>query len=161
MRPVARSPLARSPLSRSALSRSALARLALAGCAALAVTATGVGPAQASAAHGSAARPAGGPVVSNTVLVNQPAGRVCTGATFKVGIWYQKFSGGSRAYRVSVYNPRGKRVLYRHGDASAAHWRYWKVRATRAGRYRTVYSGHWAASGGWRHYKVTTRARHC
>ena len=60
-----------------------------------------------------------------------------------------------------MYGPAGHRLLYRHGQASSAHWRFWKVRATQAGKYRTVYSGKWAASGGWRHYKVTTRARHC
>ncbi len=151
MRPVARSPL----------SRLALARLALAATAAIALTAAGAGPFMAGTALAAGGPAVSSPVVANTVLVNQPAARVCTGATFKVGIWYQKFSGGSRAYRVSVYSPRGKRVLYRHGDASAAHWRFWKVRATRAGKYRTVYSGKWAASGGWRHYKVATRARHC
>ncbi len=95
------------------------------------------------------------------VLVNQPASSVCVGHTFKVGVWYQQYSGGSRAYRVAVYSPSGKRLLYKHGRASSAHWRYWKVRATRAGKYHTVYSGHWKYPRRWSHYKVTTKARHC
>jgi hypothetical protein len=95
------------------------------------------------------------------VLVNQPASSVCVGHTFKVGVWYQHYSGGSRAYRVAVYSPSGKRLLYKHGRASSAHWRYWKVRATRAGKYHTVYSGHWKHPKRWDHYKVTTKARHC
>jgi hypothetical protein len=95
------------------------------------------------------------------VLVNQPASSVCVGHTFKVGVWYQQYSGGSRAYRVAVYSPSGRRVLYKHGRASSAHWRYWKVRATRAGKYHTVYSGHWKHPKQWSRYRVTTRARRC
>jgi hypothetical protein len=107
------------------------------------------GPAQASAT----AAPA-------TVLVNQPASAVCVGKTFKVGVWYQQ-SGGSRAYRVAVYNPRGARVFYRHGSAPTAHWSFWRVRAKLAGTYLTTYSGHWKKATVWTKFRVTTRARHC
>jgi hypothetical protein len=109
---------------------------------------------------GAAARPAPAPVV-NTVLVNQPVARVCVGATFRVGVWFQQFSGGSRAYRVAVFGPHGHLVFYRHGRASAAHWRFWKVRARLAGKYRTVYHGHWRHPRVWSRYQVVTRARHC
>lgn len=95
------------------------------------------------------------------VLVNQPASSVCVGHTFKVGVWYQQYSGGSRAYRVAVYGPAGKRLLYKHGRAAAAHWRFWKVRAARPGKYHTVYSGHWRHPRRWDHYKVTTKAHSC
>lgn len=95
------------------------------------------------------------------VLVNQPASSVCVGHTFKVGVWYQQYSGGSRAYRVAVYGPAGKRLLYKHGRAIAAHWRFWKVRAARPGKYHTVYSGHWRHPKRWDHYKVTTKASRC
>lgn len=95
------------------------------------------------------------------VLVNQPASSVCVGHTFKVGVWYQTYSGGSRAYRVAVYSPSGKRLLYKHGQASSAHWRYWKVRATQVGKYHTVYSGHWKHPKRWDRYKVATKARRC
>ncbi len=95
------------------------------------------------------------------VLVNQPASSVCVGHTFKVGVWYQQYSGGSRAYRVAVYSPSGKRLLYKHGRASSARWRYWKVRATQLGKYHTIYSGHWKHPKRWDHYKVTTKARPC
>lgn len=128
-----------------------VSRTVLAGVAGAAMIAVLAGPAQA----------ARGPVAPDTVLINQPASRVCTGATFKVGVWYQKFSGGSRAYRVAVYSPRGRRVLYRHGYAPAAHWTFWKVRARLAGTYHTIYWGHWAKSGGWSRYRAATRARRC
>src|ERR1017187_1976747 len=82
------------------------------------------------------------------VLVNQPYRSVCTGRTFTVGVWYQP-SGGSRAYRVAVYGPRGCRFFYGSGRAPAAHWAFWKIRAGRTGRYRTVYSGHWRKRSVW------------
>jgi hypothetical protein len=109
-------------------------------------------PADAAVAEGAAPQ---------IVLVNQPAASVCVGRRFTVGVWYQQISGGSRAYRVAVYGPAGKRLLYKHGRASSAHWRFWKVRAVRPGKYRTVYSGHWKHPTVWSHYKVTTRARRC
>ena len=115
----------------------------------LAVTAV---PADAAAAGGAA---------PSVVLVNQPAASVCVGRKFTVGVWYQQISGGSRAYRVAVYGPAGKRLLYKHGRASSAHWRFWKVRAARPGKYHTVYSGHWKRPTVWSHDKVTTRARRC
>jgi hypothetical protein len=115
-------------------------------------------PLAAAAPAGAATAAAAAPAM---VLVNQPVGSVCVGHTFKVGVWYQKLSGGSRAYRVAVYGPAGKRLLYKHGQASAASWRYWKVRATRPGKYRTVYSGHWRSAKKWNHFKVPTRARRC
>lgn len=118
----------------------------------VAVLAGGViAPAQVA---GAAVRPA-------VVLVNQPVSSVCVGKTFTVGVWFQRFSGGSRAYRVAVYSPRGVRVLYKHGLASSAHWRFWKVRAVRAGKYRTVYSGHWRKSTVWTKYRAYTHARRC
>ena len=49
------------------------------------------------------------------VLVNQPASSVCIGKTITVGVWYQQISGGSRAYRVDVYGPTGRRIFARAG----------------------------------------------
>jgi hypothetical protein len=109
-----------------------------------------IAPAQASA---TTPRPAG-------VLVNQPARSVCVGKTFTVGVWYQQ-SGGSRAYRVDVYNPHGVRVLYKHGKASSTAWKFWHVRAKLAGRYRTVYWTRPAGSSRWSAYRARTRAHHC
>lgn len=100
------------------------------------------------------------PARSDIVLINQPARSVCTGKTFTVGVWYQP-SGGSRSYRVAVYGPRGVRFFYRSGRAPAAHWAFWKIRAGRTGRYRTVYSGHWRKRSAWTTYKATTRAHRC
>jgi hypothetical protein len=82
---------------------------------------------------------AAAPSALAVVLVNQHRSRVCVGKTFQVGVWYQEYSGGSRAYRLDVYNPHGKRVLYKHGKARSSAWEFWNVRANMAGRYRTVY----------------------
>ena len=67
------------------------------------------------------------------------ASSVCVGKIFKVGVWYQQFSGDSRRYRVAVYNPGWRRVLYKRGRAPSSHWRFWRVRTTRTGKYHTVY----------------------
>jgi hypothetical protein len=89
-----------------------------------------------------------------TVLVNDPASSVCIGRAFTVGVWYQAFSGGSRAYRVVVDSPSGARIFDRHGLASSAQWAFWTIRTSQAGEYRTVYSGSWT-------FRATTQARHC
>lgn len=93
------------------------------------------------------------------VLVNQPASRVCIGKTITVGVWYQQISGGSRAYRVDVYGPTGRRIFARAGRAPSAGWKFWRVRLGHAGRYRTDY--HFREHGTWHKYGVTTRARRC
>jgi hypothetical protein len=105
------------------------------------------------------AAPAG--VQPALVLVNQPVSKVCVGRTFRLGVWFQRYSGGSRAYRVAVYNPRGTRILYRHGQAPRGHWRFWKIPARMAGVYRSVYYGHWRSRTAWNIYRARTTARHC
>src|ERR1022692_89387 len=77
-------------------------------------------------------------VITSAVLVNYPAPRVCTGHRFTVGVFRQPGSGGSHAYRVSVYNPAHQRILYRHGYATS-HWKRWRIRTTKAGTYHTIY----------------------
>jgi hypothetical protein len=99
--------------------------------------------------------------VPGVVLVNQPARSVCVGRTFRVGVWFQGLSGGSRAYRIAIYGPRHTRFFYRHGRAPSAHWRFWKIRAGRVGRYRTVYREHPPNSRKWTAYRAYTRARRC
>ncbi|HEX9031596.1 MAG TPA: hypothetical protein VF834_07095 [Streptosporangiaceae bacterium] len=101
------------------------------------------------------------PTVPAVVLVNQPAAVICSGRKFTVGVWYQQISGGSRAYRVAIYGPRHTRFFYRHGRAPAAHWRFWRVLAGRAGKYHTFYSTHRPGSATWSTYRVVTRARRC
>ena len=93
------------------------------------------------------------------VLVNQPASHVCVGKTITVGVWYQQFSGGSRAYRVAVYGPTGRQIFARSGQAPTKAWKFWHVRLRYAGRYRTVYQ--YRAHGEWHKYRVLTRARSC
>jgi hypothetical protein len=107
------------------------------------------------------AQQAQAPDAPQVVLVNQPANSVCAGHTFTVGVWYQAISGGSRAYRVSIWGPRHRRFFYRQGTAPTSHWRFWKVRAGRRGRYRVVYSGHRPGSAKWSRYQVITHARRC
>jgi hypothetical protein len=122
-------------------------------------------PAQAQAQVQARARAEGTPaarIAPDVVLVNQPVARVCTGHTFKVGVWYQQ-SGGSRAYRVAVYGPHGKRIFYRHGRAPSGDWKFWRITAARTGTYRTVYSGHWnsARPSAWTKYRARTRSHRC
>lgn len=118
-------------------------------------------PANAATATAVSAQQAAAPASPAVVLVNQPAHSICSGHTFTVGVWYQAISGGSRAYRISIWGPRHRRFFYRHGIASASHWRFWKVRAGRRGRYRVVYSGHRPGSGKWSRYQIVTHARRC
>jgi hypothetical protein len=101
------------------------------------------------------------PAASSVVLVNQPVHTLCSGHKFTVGVWYQAFSGGSRAYRISIWGPRRIRFFYRYGLASARHWRFWKVKAGRRGRYRVVYSGHRPRSKKWSRYRIIIHARRC
>lgn len=90
------------------------------------------------------------------VLVNQPASSVRVGNTFRVGVWYQQYSGGSRWYSVAVYNPAGHRILNQHGSAPSTHWRFWKIQARTTGKYLTVYRG--ITQGKAWVYRVTTHA---
>lgn len=101
------------------------------------------------------------PAAPSVVLVNQPTTSLCSGHHFKVGVWYQSFSGGSRAYRISIWGPRHIRFFYRHGLASAKHWRFWNVKAGRRGRYRVVYSGHRPGSKKWTKFQIIIHARRC
>jgi hypothetical protein len=107
------------------------------------------------------ARAIAAPAAPAVVLINQPAGSLCSGHRFKVGVWYQSFSGGSRAYRISIWGPRHIRFFYRHGLASAKHWRFWKVKAGRRGRYRIVYAGHRPGSKKWTKFPIIIHARRC
>lgn len=101
------------------------------------------------------------PAAPAVVLVNQPVHSICSGHRFTVGVWYQSFSGGSRAYKVSIWGPRRLRFFFRHGLASAKHWRFWKVKAGRRGRYRVVYSGHRPGSKKWTRFQIIIHARRC
>ena len=122
------------------------------------MTATATSAATASAsAPASSAAPGIRPEV---VLVNQPASKVCVGSRFTVGVWYQSFSGGSRAYRIAVYNPKDRLVFWTKGYASSTAWRLWHIRAWRTGTFRTVYHTK-NTSGQWIKYVAYTRSRHC
>jgi len=108
-----------------------------------------------------AVRAAGAPAAPAVVLVNQPARTICSGHKFTVGVWYQRISGGSRAYRIAVSGPRHVRFFRRHGLAPASRWRFWKVLAGRAGKYHISYFGHRPGSAAWTAYRAVTVARRC
>lgn len=72
------------------------------------------------------------------VLVNQPPIAVCVGETFQVGVWYQSYSGGSRYFNVRVISPSGALLLDKTGRAGTS-WTFWRLTASRAGIYRTLY----------------------
>lgn len=95
------------------------------------------------------------------VLVNKPVNSLCSGRKFKVGVWYQSFSGGSRAYRVSIWGPRHRRFFFRHGLASPKHWKFWRVLAGRHGRYRVVYAGHKPGATKWTRFTSVVHAKRC
>lgn len=100
------------------------------------------------------------PASPDVVLVNQPASTVCVGKKFTVGVWYQQSSGGSRAYRIHVYNPNWTLIFYRHGQASPTAWQLWHIRAEQVGKYHTTYTLK-NSSGQWYKYHAVTRSRHC
>ena len=133
----------------------------------LAVMASGILAASAPGMLGTAAAAVwarhdrSGSAAPGVVLVNRPASSVCVGHTFTVGVWFQQASGGSRAYRIAISGPRHRRFFYRYGRAPLRHWRFWKVRAGRMGKYRIIYSGHRPGSATWTRFGVTTRARRC
>jgi hypothetical protein len=130
-----------------------------------AIAALSLMPSAAAATVSAAGTPAGARepsalLVPHLVLVNQPARWVCVGNRFRVGVWYQQSSGGSRAYRVLVYNPSWKLIFYRHGLASSAAWKIWRIRAWRTGHYHTTYKTK-NSSGQWIKYRTVTRSHRC
>lgn len=119
------------------------------------------GSATAGTDSASAASAVAGAAVPGVVLINQPVRSVCSGGKFRVGVWFQQDSGGSRAYRIAISGPRHRRFFYRHGSAPESGWRFWHVLAGRAGRYVTTYWGHRPGSSKWTSYRAITRAKRC
>jgi hypothetical protein len=127
----------------------------------LAASALLVAPAGLAAAAQGGGRGPRQVVAPEVVLINQPVRTVCTGHAFKVGVWFQRISGGSRAYRIAVSGPLHRRLFYRAGKAPSSHWRFWRVLAGRSGKYRTVYSSHRPGSKKWSRFVARMRARRC
>ncbi len=130
-----------------------------------AVAALGLVPTAAAAAAGAAITSASAPqatalVTPDVVLINQPASSVCFGKTFTVGVWYQQFSGGSRAYRILVYDRSWRLIFYRSGRASSTAWSLWRIRAWRLGDYHTTYKTK-DSSGLWVKYRAVTLSSGC
>jgi hypothetical protein len=122
----------------------------------------GAAAATASAAVTSARAPGHAALVTtpDVVLINQPASSVCFGKTFTVGVWYQQFSGGSRAYRILVYDRSWRLIFYRSGWASSTAWSLWRIRAWRLGNYHTTYKLK-DSSGLWFKYRAVTLSYGC
>jgi hypothetical protein len=135
--------------------------IAVAAVAALGVLAPSFAATTASAATTSASVPRNSALgmTPEVVLINQPASKVCVRSTFTVGVWYQSFSGGSRAYRTAVYNPRGRLVFWKSGYATTS-WQFWPIRTWRTGNFRTVYHMK-STSGQWIKYVAVTRSHNC
>jgi hypothetical protein len=70
------------------------------------------------------------------VLVEYPGTSVACGDQIKLGVWYQAYSGGSRAATIQVLSAR-KRVLTSKNVRAAATWRYWYY-TPRCGRHYYV-----------------------
>jgi hypothetical protein len=134
--------------------------IAVAAMAALGFLAPSLAATTASAATTSASAPRNSALgmTPEVVLINQPASKVCVRSTFTVGVWYQS-SGGSRAYRIAVYNPKGLLVFWKSGYATST-WQFWHIRAWRTGNFRTVYHTK-NTSGQWIKYAAVTRSRNC
>jgi hypothetical protein len=82
---------------------------------------------------------------SADVFVHTPKSRAFCTDRIRVGVWYQSYSAGPRAYSISVYNPSSRRIVYRRGLASTT-WRYFSFRPIALpgvrfgfGTYKTVY----------------------
>ena len=99
------------------------------------------------------------PPASADVLVHVPDSRKCVGKKFKVGVWYQAWSGGPRGVRVRVVGPNGKTVL-RKSVRATGDWRYWPVRAKHRGAYRTIYKQGRHGKPAWKQ-TFRTRAHRC
>jgi hypothetical protein len=134
--------------------------MAAAAMAALGLLAPSLPATTASAATTSASTPRNSALgmTPEVVLVNQPASKVCVRSTFTVGVWYQP-SGGSRAYRIAVYNPQGRLVFWKSGYATST-WQFWHIRAWRTGNFRTVYHTK-NTRGQWIKYVAVTRSHNC
>jgi hypothetical protein len=96
-----------------------------------------------------------------TLEINVPTSSVCVSKTFTVGVWYQQYSGGSRAYRIAVYNPGGARIFYRLGTARSSSWTMWSICAMQVGKYHTVYYSPVRKQLVWSTHVFPTYAHHC
>lgn len=75
------------------------------------------------------------------VLVNAPAPSVSCRSGIKVGVWYQRFTGGPRWARIAIRSASGRTVWHRSVTATP-RWRYWRFRGACGRRYSVVYQTH-------------------
>jgi hypothetical protein len=76
----------------------------------------------------------------SATLINVPATQVCQDQRFTVGVWAQSgTSWADRRYVVNVYDPNWVRVLNKSGHAPTSNWQYWHPKASRLGKYHTIY----------------------
>jgi len=72
------------------------------------------------------------------VRVRRPAGELCVGESFRVGVRYRPKVGGKRWYRLRVWDPDERRIVARRGRARR-RWRHWWLPVTKEGTYRILY----------------------
>jgi hypothetical protein len=78
----------------------------------------------------------GAGAASGGVRVLRPSSTLCAGERIKVGVRYR--TGSSRAFKLIVTDPAGKKILSKRGRASN-RWKYWSVRVPGPGVFRTLY----------------------
>ena len=73
------------------------------------------------------------------VLVNaiKPTTVAC-GKSVKVGVWYQRLSGGPRWAHITIKTRRGT-VVWRRNVTATSSWRYWHYKGACGRRYLVVY----------------------
>jgi hypothetical protein len=91
------------------------------------------------------------------VLISAPKARICIEgkSAIEFGVWYQSYSGGPRWFRIELYNPRGRLIGVRRGQATTT-WKKWfydppaapiyggtGTSAYPVGVYRTIFYGSW------------------
>lgn len=76
---------------------------------------------------------------AQAVEVEVPATRVCLREIDGIKLGVRVRDGGSRRYRVRLFDPHGKVVLD-HSGLATARWQRWGHRPTLGGVYRTVYT---------------------
>ena len=78
---------------------------------------------------------------SSDILISAVPSNVCLGSSFKVGVMYRAWAGGTNHYSIEIYNPSHRLVFYRVGKALNLKWKEWRITPATSGRYKTIYSG--------------------
>src|SRR5437762_3377708 len=77
-------------------------------------------------------------VATGQVLVNTPISRGCFGHSIDVGVWWKQTTP-VRAYQIQIFDPSGRLVFSRTGNAPSDNWRLWHYIPRAPGLFRSVY----------------------